>query len=349
MGRYSEFFPHDGEAPIILPIGATDEFGTLQVASINGANDVQEILHSIDPSLTDEDYIAALVNLQQMADPADQAQSMLIDTCKKRGVHLVYPHKKSGKLESPVRHSLDIYCRDWIGVIDDIAIFTKLENDRNDLRSDYRAIFERLPGNKRYEIDDVLPWGNVLLHQDAVLIGTFDIGKQMYTQQQVALFTHGFFSEVDSMIRAKQQLQRILHETKSTRKLIEIEMTKYSHLDLAITPLPKKSPGAKSVVLASPLVSPKGLSTLRTIYDEVIECRESIAQSAYNVLWLDPETPVVNAQSQHVQHILRMARFNVLPLSLASIIASLGNDPIAVAGGWRCMVGPLQRANDYIA
>lgn len=265
-------------------------------------------------------------------------------TLRKRLIHLLYPYTQVSPLENIQLHSA-LYCRDVIGVIDGQAILTNLLPPRNYECLGFQRIFQRLPKQTRHSISETFPWGNVLLHDETILVGTFNsltqsLGRRMTFGEQVAM---------ENMNQWKMRLREILYIAGNERRIVEVELARFTDLDLAITPLPKKKAGGRSAVLVSPDVTDAGHAELAKVFDDALRCGETTRDKGYNVLWINPETAVVSKESTQVQPILRGQGYDVIALPITGILEKNDFDKKGngVSGGWRCTVGPLRRAKDY--
>ncbi len=336
-----EYLPDGNVRDEMIDPLARDEFGTLQAASMNGMCDFRHIQRLIGNDFTEDDFSELLDQYPHSLPQSVVALYQLMKTLRQRSVHLLYPHTQTHSSRE-AKLSGTTYCRDWIGVIDGEMYHTNLQKFRMSERREFEPIFERISTTKRYDIDDILHWGNVMLHKDSLLIGV--VGDDYIIKHRSLID----WTVLDSMIRAKNKLQNLLKTNGNTRKIVEVELTHHTDLDLAITPLPTKKSGGKSVVLVSPAVTQRGITALSSVFDEVLRCHEDIKTKSYNVLWLDPETCILPEESTEVRRILEQYRYNVIPLPVKGMLQLNDYDEIGISGGFRCCVGPIRRAQDYI-
>lgn len=342
MKSPTEWVPDGKEEGQPIEIFAKDEFGTLEAACISGFCDARHISAKSGIVISDADLGELIREMGDYLPKELAALYRLVVQMKARSIHLLYPHTEDPEGMN-VRLCKSPYSRDSIGVVDNIAILATLEEMRQDERQDFASIFERLPETHRFHNEEISPWGNILLHDDTILIGTFNVLAQSCGRALTAREN----SVLESMARGRERLREILTKTSNGRKIVEVELARFTDLDLAITPLPKKKAGERSAVLVSPDVTDQGHAALAKVFDDALRCNETTKTKGYNVLWLDPETPVVSEESTQVRPILQGQGHNVIPIPVQGMLAKTDFDTGALSGGWRCTVGPLRRAKDY--
>lgn len=269
-----------------------------------------------------------------------------------RGVRIVHPHHPN--LQPTIGNMLtyigsDIYCRDFLGVVDDTAILTTLSSYRNDMRSYYERILEQIPKGRQIRTDDRFSWGNAILADDTVLVG---LEHQSYLEEiHRRLETQEFMSilgNVDQRHHGIRAMQTILEQIGGTRKLAVCSLALNTDLDMVLAPLPRKNREAPREALVSiDAVHPASIPTLAKHYDKLLPCTDDWRTLACNILWLDPETPLVSAEATKTIRFLRGRGYNVQARKTAELKSEAIGHEDGQSGGWRCVTGVLERASDY--
>jgi N-dimethylarginine dimethylaminohydrolase len=104
------------------------------------------------------------------------------------------------------------------------------------------------------------------------------------------------------------------------------------HLDTALAPLP----GGRALFLPGKL-SRAALERISPFFRglEPIDHSEGLRRLAANLLWLDPDTVVSNAEAPRTNQSLTAAGFNVIPIQYDQVVSKWGS--------FRCVVCPLVR------
>ncbi len=271
---------------------------------------------------------------------------------KDRGVRIVHPHHPNLQ---PTLNNMsayvgpDMYCRDFLGVVDETAILSTIFGHRNNVRGHYRRIMEQIPKERQSECDTPLSWGNALLTHDSLLVGLEhpEYLENIYGRLDPAVF-FPILNAVDARNHGIRAMRQVLSNIESTRQLAICSLKLNTDLDTVVAPLPRRSGTDPRVAMVSDEgVHPESFPTLKRLYDKLIVCPDPWAKLGCNILWLDPETPLVAEEARQTTLLLRSLGYNVQTRP----VAALKNDSIGEKngqpGGWRCVTGVLERANDY--
>jgi len=274
-------------------------------------------------------------------------QKFLMD----RGVRIVHPHHPH--LQPTMQNmatyiGYDMYCRDFLGVVDDTAILSTLAPYRNHVRGHYQRIMEQIPENQQAQCQTSFSWGNALLTHQGLMVG---LEHPDYLEAMYKKLDYGEFSEILNSIDARNDgirtMRHILTDMKSMRQLAICALTLNTDLDTAFAPLPRKSrTSPRQAIIASDQIHPESIATLRRSY-KLIGSPDSWEKLGCNILWLDPETPLVSAEATKTIALLRSLHFNVQTRAVGPLKSHSIGDEEGQEGGWRCVTGVLERANDY--
>ncbi len=334
-------------APIIPNV--RNEFGTLKTAVVSGCSS-PEILAVADTSTIAE--AAKVFTDPNEASDDIRAHFAFTQLLRARAVRLLYPHlaDMTPTLENQqdfLGHGL--YCRDLLGVVDNHGILATLSEFREDERSRYQNILERLPPSAVSDSDGLFTWGNALLYGDSLLVGLehddyFD-DVQPYTEPgRFALQV----ADHERKRRGIDSIKAILGQRRSPRQMVVIPKNSNEDLDFGIAPLPRRSRREKRKAIVRPdLLHSEAADALYSQFDDLMMMPDPRETMGCNILWLDPETPVVSAEAVQTVILLRLLGFNPIAMPLGSLMDSNKGD--LDPGGWRCMTGVLERANDYNA
>lgn len=333
-------------APLIPHV--PNEFGTLKTAILGSFSNPEFYAQAFSG-----DEATERAFLQHAADPDIREHYAYTELLRKRGIRLLYPHHPTLPLTAKTFkqwNCSDAYCRDMLGAVDTQAVFSHVAEFRQTFREHYRHIFEQIEPAHRTETDAHFTWGNALVQGDRLLVGLEhedffpDITPHVSREKLLEILqTH------DARNRGQRSIGNILRTIGSTRQLLVIPMNANSDLDLCVAPLPRRKRGDKrKAVLHAPFIHPAAEAPLRSQFDELMFCNDEFPTLPCNLLWLDPETPVVSKSALHMRQILRTLGYNPIALSLEELSNNFGNGAVAGdPGGWRCMTGVLARGNDY--
>ena len=323
-----------------------DEFGSLEVAVVSPMSnpDVYAKAWDLPP-----DFIRD--QLQSPLSPAEIGSHLqYADLLRTHDVRLVYPHHPSAPLTAQTLDKWmgnDIYCRDFLGVVDDSAILSSIWSYRNDARQYYQRIFERLPARKKHSTDERFSWGDALLYGDSVLVG--EQHMDYYTDIQSSITSERFNEvlrtggEKMSGIRA---IEAILAQIGSQRRLLRIPMNSNVDLDMCIAPLPRRFAGDRRKAIVRTQAIHQS-APLYDHFDDLLPCLDRYEDIGTNILWINPETPVVSATAVHTIRLLEDLGYDVQALNLNAQERQALEGMIGDPGGWRCLTGVLRLANDY--
>ncbi len=331
---------------------ARDEFGTLKTAIVCAFGSAKMFSRVYGGSAED-----AQAMMRSSLAPSDAgAHAELLETLDRRGVRLVHPHPPNTPLTTDTVTRWvgdDIYTRDFLGVVDEMAILTKVIHFRNHNRVRYETILRAIPKTNQATLESgAFSWGNALLHGDAVL---------------TSLPHHDYFTDIAPHVTADclheeltvfqdkaagiRGMDALLRESGSVRKLLTIPMNSNGDLDCAIAPLPRRQrTDPRRVLLMAPEFHTDAEGLLRSQFDELIPVQDSLQTLPCNLLWLDPETPIIATEARRTRILLRLLGFNPIVLPLGSLVEQnhTGSGEAGSPGGWRCMTGTLVRADDYM-
>lgn len=335
-------------APIIPNV--RNEFGSLKTAVISAISNPEA--QTVAFGGTEERSRRVL--LHPGAPPDVGAHLLYAELLKSHGVTLLHPHHPNLPLTEENFGNWvgrDLYCRDILGAIDNHAILTKIWSFRNDLRMYYQRIFERVPKQQRAMVDETFSWGNALLAGDHLLLGHEhddyygDIQSQTRSPEQfMDILRQG--AEKQSGIRAMQQIMEAMG---TTRKLTVLAMNTNADLDCCLAPLPRLGAHEPRRAIRDPReFHPAAEDALYSVFDELIPYEDTLKDFGLNLLWINPETPVVPVEAKKTIQKLKELGYNPIPRSLKPIHYNAdAHDRHLELGGWRCMTGVLERENDY--
>lgn len=333
-------------APLVPHV--PNEFGTLKTAIVGSFSNPAFYAAAFSGNEDRERHF-----LTHQADPDIREHFAYTELLRQRGITLLYPHHPTLPLtdENFLQWNCsDAYCRDMLGAVDTHAVFSRVAEFRLQFREHYRHIFEQIDPQHRTETEDTFTWGNALVHGDRLLVGIEhadlfpDITPHVTRERLLEILqVH------DAKNRGQRSVATLLETIGSTRKLLTIPMNANSDLDLCVAPLPRRKRGGKrTAVLHAPFIHPAAEAPLRSQFDQLIFCNDAFPTLPCNVLWLDPETPVVSQSARHMQQILRTLGYNPVALPLEQLASNFSTGSVAGdPGGWRCMTGVLERSNDY--
>lgn len=93
---------------------------------------------------------------------------------------------------------------------------------------------------------------------------------------------------------------------------------------------------------------PAAEDALYSVFDELVPYEDTIKDLGLNLLWINPETPVVPVEAKKTIQKLKELGYNPIPRSLKPIHYNADTyDENLEVGGWRCMTGVLEREDDY--
>lgn len=326
-----------------------DEFGSLEVAVVSpmGNPDVYAKAWNMHP----DDVRRQLLSPFSPAEIGSHLQ--YADLLRTNGVRLVYPHHPNINLRAGMDDTnfyqwfgKDIYCRDFLGVIDDHAILSRVSSYRNDLRMYYQRIFDRLPADKKHVTDERFTWGDALLHGNNVFVGVqhndfyVDLSRTMSDRFQEEL------RKGEERFAGTRAIESILAQIGSQRRLLRIPMHSNVDLDLCMAPLPRRYAGDKRRAIVRK-VAIHASASLEDHFDEIIPYQDRYEDMGTNILWINPETPVVSATAVNTIRLLKDLGYDVQALNLNAQERQELDGAIGEPGGWRCLTGVLRRANDY--
>ncbi len=328
-----------------------NEFGTLKTAVISGFSNPEVQTVAFGGTVEESRQMI----LSPEAPPDVGAHLLYMELLQKHGVNVVHPHHPNLPLTEGTAQDWigrDFYCRDFLGVVDDHAILTNIWSFRSDARMYYQRIFERVPKQQRTMLDETLSWGNVLLAGDHLLIGHEhddfygDIQPHVSPERFMDILRQG--GEKKAGIRA---LQQIMETIGTTRKLTVLATNMNADLDCYLAPLPRLRATDRRRAIRDPRgFHPASEDALHSVFDKdgFVPYEDTYKDLGLNLLWINPETPVVPAEARNTIRQLRKLGYNPIPRPLTPIHynADTKNGEHEV-GGWRCMTGVLERANDY--
>lgn len=325
-----------------------NEFGTLKTAILCPIATPELFSHTFNVPMSTMEV--------EMSNPHHNEKHKLLYAHQKdlraRGVRPVHPHHPSLQptMENmPAYIGGDMYCRDFLGVIDDTAVLSTLSSYRNNARGHYQRIMEAIPSDKQAECHTPFSFGNALLAQDTLLVGLEhpDYIHAMHRRLDSYEFAN-ILQFIDERNRGIKEMRTILEEMKSTRKIAICSLKLNTDLDTVVAPLPrKKKTDPRVAIIAHEGVHSESLPTLERLYDKRIVCPDSWEKLGCNILWLDPETPLVSQEARQTTLLLRSLGYNVQTRPVAALEKDSMGEKDGQPGGWRCVTGVLERANDY--
>lgn len=326
------------------------EFGSLKTAVLSAVSNPE--VQTVAFGGTDEESRQIIFSPESPPDVG--AHLLYMELLQQHGVNVVHPHHPNLPLiESTAQDWIgrDFYCRDFLGVVDDHAILSNIWSFRSDARMYYQRIFERFPKKNRTMLDETLSWGNALLAGDHLLIGHEhddfygDIQTQVRSPERfMEILRQG--AEKKAGIRAMQQIMETIG---TTRKLTVLATNMNADLDCYLAPLPRlRATDPRRAIMDPRGFHPASEDALYSTFDELVPYEDTFADFGLNLLWINPETPVVPAEAKKTIRKLRELGYNPISRPLAPIHYNADTqDGQLEVGGWRCMTGVLERANDY--
>lgn len=326
-----------------------NEFGSLKTVVLSPMSNLEAQTIAFGGTLEE----AREILLSPDAPPDMGAHLLYRELLERYGASVIHPHHPNLPLtEDTIAEWVgrDLYCRDFLGAVDDHAILTNIWNFRRDARMYYQRIFERVPKEKRTTLDETFSWGNALLVGDHIVVGHEhndfygDIQNQVTPERFMEILRGG--SEKASGIRAMEQILRTIG---TTRQLTVLATNMNADLDCYLAPLPRlRHTDPRRAIMNPNGFHPASEDALYTLFDELIPYKDTYDDLGLNLLWINPEIPVVPTEAKNTIRQLRELGYNPIPRSLAPvhINANTQNGEHEV-GGWRCMTGVLERANDY--
>ena len=207
---------------------------------------------------------------------------------------------------------------------------------------------ERIPKERQTDCGTPFSWGNALLTHEGLMVG---LEHPSYLVAMHKQLESRKFSEILDYVQAKNDgvrvMGKILSDVQSSRQRAICLLNMNTDLDTVFAPLPRRSRTApREAIIDANNVHPESIMRLRRSY-KLIESPDPWEKLGCNILWLDPETPLVAAEATKTIQLLKSMKYNVQ----ARPVAALKNDSIGhedgQPGGWRCVTGVLERANDY--
>lgn len=334
-------------APIIPNV--RNEFGSLKTAVISAISN--PAVHAAAFGGTDEESRDDIMH--PGAPPDVGAHLLYAELLQQHGVNIVHPHHPNLPLtEETIANWIgrDFYCRDFLGVVDDHSILTRIDDFRNDSRMQYLRLFERIPSAQRTMFNQQFTWGNALLYADKLLVG--HPHNDYWTHLFAKMSSGEFFlrqQRGDACNAGITAMQTLLHSIESTRDLIVLAMDSSEDLDTCLAPLPRSShTSPRRAIYEEKAFHAEGVEQLRRMFDDLIPYQDYSSDLGLNLLWINPETPVVASEAVNTIRTLRDLGYNPIPRSLNPIHFNMEiEDKAKEGGGWRCMTGVLERENDY--
>lgn len=325
-----------------------NEFGTLKTAILNPIASPEMFAPAFGRSIEAMD--------EEFRRPTHPEKHKLLyahqKNLRERGVRIVHPHHPNLQptLQNiPAYIGKDIYCRDFLGVVDETAILSSLSSYRNEMRGHYQRIMERIPNERQAQCDSVFTWGNAILGSETLMVGLEhpDYIESMYRNLDSARFTE-MLGLIDMRNQGIRTMRHILQEIGSTREVMIFPLILNTDLDTVLAPLPRRSrTEPRQAIVSEEGMHPAALPTLLQQYDKLIRSPDAWSKLGCNILWLDPETPLVSAEATRTIQLLQSLKYNVQTRPVAPLEQdSVGHDD-GQSGGWRCVTGVLERANDY--
>ncbi len=340
-----EHRPHARCAEPIVP-NAQDEFALLQVAMIQGATD---------PGMNGQiaGFPVTAQQLRSVIHPYLAPMVDFTDFLHRRNVHLLFPHdplaKKipENKEEAQNVFGGEIFCRDALGVIDQSVIRSDLPLNRRGQEKYYTPVSHRLAPSAEVEHVGFLPLGNIVLHDEAVLTAITDVTAGETQKIHAVLAGFGdtndrnlvmeFLQQLDAKTKALAKLEKIIE---GKRRLLKIKLFNNCDMDSVVAPLPRKRTEERKALIQRECIHPEGLAVLEKIFDVLIPIEDRLKALGANILWVDPQTPVLATEARNTRKKLRELGFDVhdFPWEEFSVNVSEGEN-----GGWRCVTGVLRR------
>ncbi len=335
-------------APIVP--NARDEFGTLKTAIVHAFSSPQTFAAAHHCSVEQASDLMA----DDAAPPDLHAHLRLTQLLRDRGVRLIHPHAPNIPLTAATMKKwmgTDIYCRDFLGVVDQHVILSNVISFRNHSRAHYQSILKNIPQDRQSTTEDTFTWGNALLLDDKILVGLEhnDYFTDIAPNVSVSRLQEEFYlhQQKSSGIRGMKSL---LSNIGSTRTMLTVPMNANSDLDCALAPLPRRrATGPRVAFIQTQEIHSEAVGVLESQFDTLIPVEDPYKARGCNIVWLDPETPLVSEEAIRTRLALRKLGFDVIDLPLGTFmeIDNTGTEHEGSAGGWRCMTGVLERANDY--
>lgn len=329
------------------------EFGTLKTAVVSPLSNT-DVYTAVAEEMSEHQRNSLVHEI--LTDRDIHAHAQLPEILKKRGVDIRYPYHPNLPL-TPENLATwmggDIYCHDFVGVVDEHVISSRVVGFRNRFRMYYESILKTVPKEQHTHTDERFTWGDALLTGDHVLVGLEhddffpDIQPNLSPEQfRLALEC---YAERSSGIQA---LRSILKSVACTRSVITLAMNANSDLDVCLAPLPRRHRNEpRRAIIRAEAFHPASEDALYSAFDEIVPYEDPWQVMGCNILWLDPETPLVPAEATHTVAYLLSLGYDVQTRPLGTL---LHNDSTGSGashgepGGWRCLTGVLERADDYL-
>lgn len=347
----SEQFSANSWNPLQINPCVRSEFGTLKMAIISPLSNPDAYGTPRDET---NNSFRRLRTREIVTNSDIRAHSQLPEILEKNGVTLCYPHHPNLPLSDANFKKWvggDIYCHDFLGVIDETVISSRVAHFRNIFRMYYDSIVRALPQHQLKQTDERFTWGDGLLVGENLLVGLehndffTDIKNQVPEEAfQAALDS---YAERSNGIRA---ITTILQQVASTRSVLTLATNANSDLDISLAPLPRRNAGEpRRAIIRTEAFHPASEEALYSVFDELIPYQDPWHTMGCNILWLDPETPLIPLEARYTGAYLQSLGFNVQKKPLGTLLQNdnTGTGAHGEPGGWRCLTGVLERADDY--